>query len=160
MPKFSSKEARKSFEDRLIQRRVYAAEKIDEVLPKVREAPIPLHELFDRATAAAVKDGLAEHEYFGKADDPPVRFRSFVEENWGGVNGIRQTLADHCGTMLEYGDGIKGVRRAGKPGILATNKWHASVVKGGADVHNALAVSAQHREIDAVGVQLRILPAP
>lgn len=158
MPRLMTDEAREKHEAKIRERRIYAGQKIEEVLPRPTEDPLPVKTLCEKATEAARKNGLMEHPFFGKAKRPAARFLSFTINNWGGKNGIRQVMLDDLGIFVEFGSGLAGVRRAGKRGAAATLAWSQKVVSAGIDAHNELASGAKMFQLPAYGFQMKLFP--
>lgn len=139
-------------------RRIYVAEHAAAVMPGSRDDVIPKERLFDLATKDAAKNGLYQHPYFGKAKDPRARFRSYIEHNWGGADGIRSIMLSEVGVATDFGHGLLGVRRAGKRGAAATNAWLLRCVAASIASYNALAEGSHTvLAVEAQTIQTRLL---
>lgn len=154
MPRFKNPGAAESFRakvaDRVKERRIYAAEKVAEVLPGPREPAKPKREVFAEATAVAVADGLADEPFF-KGD--PERFHTYLRNNWSEI----RHQSEEEGVFIEYGHGLPGIRRSGKVGLRKTAEWSASHLARQADLHNQMVDNAKN-VVSLPAVQLKLLP--
>lgn len=139
---------------RIRERKIYCAKHYSEVLPGAREKEITKAQVFRRLVESAAANGLADHPYFkGSAR----RLLIYVKSHFGGASGIRQIAMDEYGCCTAYGQGLKGIKRAGKKLAEGTAKWHANVLSASAEVQQLYADSAR-KLLDAAApsVQLRL----
>ena len=136
------------------ERRIYAGQKVEEVLPGPLEDPKPLRTIHQNAVKAALADGLKDHPYF-KGD--AKKFHSFLTCQWGGREGIRAVMLDDLGVFVEFGHGLPGVRRAGKRGAIATTEWNQMCLEKSIELHNMIAGGTKRMfDVPQKGVQMAL----
>lgn len=134
----SAQAFREKMAERARLRMVYAAECIEAVLPRPGQTEISKDAIFTKASEYAVsRNGLIDHEKkavqaFWRGS--VKRFQGYLERNWP---EIRHILQEELGISVEFGWGLKGIRRAGKRGLLATLKWERGVHDGVKEGYNA-----------------------
>jgi len=132
------------------ERKLYAAGHVETVLPGPLEEPLPKTMIFEMATDEAVKNGLSEHSFFRGNGG---RFHTYVKCNWG---SIRRVLRDELGIHVEYGHGLRGIRRAGKRGLEKTMEWERNVIERAAESYNE-SVDAAKNYVAVPAIQLKLL---
>ena len=156
MVRFRDAESALSFkvkmEQRARERKVYAAECIEAVLPKPKDTAITKERLFDLATEyASAKNNLKDQSFWkGRT----AKFRTYLDEQW---SEIRRVLQEDLGISVEFGYGIMGIRRAGKRGLLATLEWERQIHEAIKNGYNA-DVEAARGFVEAPTIRTALIP--